>query len=150
MTSAITTVAGPSTQPPTTPEDDTKVLKVEFVISSILRVGVLLSTLLIVTGSALSFGQHPEYEHRSSSLSPLTRTGSQFPHSLGAVWHGVTLLQGQAIVALGLLALIGTPVVRVAASVVAFRYQRDRTFVIITATVLTLLVASFALGKAGG
>jgi uncharacterized membrane protein len=50
----------------------------------------------------------------------------------------------------GLLLLIATPVLRVAVSVLAFVYQRDRTFVIITSVVLTLLLASFVLGKAGG
>jgi hypothetical protein len=34
--------------------------------------------------------------------------------------------------------------------VLAFVYQRDRTFVVITSVVLTPLPASFALGKAGG
>jgi hypothetical protein len=34
--------------------------------------------------------------------------------------------------------------------VLVFAYQHDRTFVIITSLVLTLLLASFVLGKAGG
>lgn len=46
----------------------------------------------------------------------------------------------------GLLLLIATPVIRVAASVVAYAFERDRLYVAITAAVLLLLFASFALG----
>jgi uncharacterized membrane protein len=46
--------------------------------------------------------------------------------------------------------LIATPVLRVAISVLAFVYQRDRTFVVITTVVLALLLTSFVLGRGGG
>ena len=42
-----------------------------------------------------------------------------------------------------------TPVVRVAVSILAFRAQRDRTYVLITSAVLVLLLLSFVLGRAG-
>ena len=51
--------------------------------------------------------------------------------------------------AAGLLLLILTPVVRVAVSILAFRAQRDRTYVLITSAVLVLLLLSFVLGRAG-
>ena len=46
----------------------------------------------------------------------------------------------------GLLLLICTPILRVAASIVIFALQRDRLYVVITAAVLTLVALSFALG----
>jgi uncharacterized membrane protein len=66
------------------------------------------------------------------------------------VVRGIQHSQGRAIVTLGLLLLVATPVLRVAVSVIAFVYQRDRTFVVITSVVLLLLITSFMLGKAGG
>jgi len=63
-------------------------------------------------------------------------------------WAGVRALRGRAIVILGLLLLIATPVVRVAVSIFAFIYQGDRIFTLITAVVLCLLLLSFVLGKA--
>jgi uncharacterized membrane protein len=55
-------------------------------------------------------------------------------------------LRGQAIIALGLLILIATPVMRVAISIIAFAIQRDYTFVAITCVVLALLCISFLMG----
>jgi len=52
------------------------------------------------------------------------------------------------VVALGLLLLIATPVLRVAVSIVAFVQQGDRLFTLITAVVLGILLLSFALGAA--
>jgi uncharacterized membrane protein len=54
------------------------------------------------------------------------------------------------VVTVGLLVLVATPVLRVAASIGLFALQRDRAFVAVTSLVLALLVTSFVLGKAGG
>lgn len=72
-----------------------------------------------------------------------------FPHSLQEVWAGLLGLHPQAFIALGLLLLIATPVLRVAASVVAFAIERDRLYVVITLVVLAILITSFLLGKGG-
>jgi len=52
-----------------------------------------------------------------------------------------------ALVTVGLLLLIATPVARVAVSVLAFIYQKDRVYTLITLAVLCLLLLSFVLGK---
>ena len=69
------------------------------------------------------------------------------PHTVSEVMQGTLDLQGQAIVAMGLLLLIATPVLRVAVSIFAFVYQEDRTYTLITTFVLILLLLSFILGK---
>jgi uncharacterized membrane protein len=51
-------------------------------------------------------------------------------------------LHGRGLIQLGLLILIATPIARVAFSVVAFLYQRDWTYVVVTLIVLGLLVYS--------
>ena len=48
---------------------------------------------------------------------------------------------------LGLLVLMATPVMRVAVSVLAFIHHRDRTYALITAAVLCLLLLSLVLGR---
>jgi uncharacterized membrane protein len=63
------------------------------------------------------------------------------------VARGLQALQGDAIVTLGLLLLIATPVVRVGISILAFVYERDRVYTFITLTVFCLLILSFFLGK---
>ncbi|MGH2509954.1 MAG: DUF1634 domain-containing protein [Ktedonobacteraceae bacterium] len=53
-------------------------------------------------------------------------------------------------IALGLLLLLATPVIRVAASIVAFGLEHDRRYVIITTIVLAILCLSFLIGKGAG
>ena len=57
----------------------------------------------------------------------------------------------QSIIALGLLLLIATPILRVAVSIIAFALERDYRFVVITAIVLVILILSnFLLGNIVG
>jgi hypothetical protein len=58
------------------------------------------------------------------------------------ILRGAATLGGRALIMCGLLVLIGTPVMRVAASLVAFLHQRDWTYTAMTAFVLALLLAS--------
>lgn len=127
-----------------------KVRKVELAISALLRIGVLTSLLVVLTGTVVTFIHHPHYLSSHHDLVRLTKPGAEFPHSVPTVIRGLEHSQGRAIVMAGLLLLIATPVLRVAISVLAFVYQRDRTFVVITSVVLTLLVTSFVLGRGGG
>jgi len=55
---------------------------------------------------------------------------------------GVLALHASAIIQLGLVLLIATPVARVALSLIAFILQRDRVFVVVTSIVLALLIFS--------
>jgi len=66
------------------------------------------------------------------------------------VGAGLAGLRGQALVMLGLLVLMATPVLRVAVSLVSFLRSRDRAFTLLTSAVLVLLLLSLFLGKAGG
>jgi uncharacterized membrane protein len=136
---------------PTThaPHND-RVRKVELAISMLLRVGVVASLFIVVFGTALSFVHHPEYMRSRAELQRLTRPGAAFPRTPGQVWRGLRELSGQAVVIVGLLLLVATPVMRVAVSILAFVYQKDRVFTIITTIVLILLLLSFFLGRVEG
>ena len=131
-------------------DQDEKVRKVELAISSLLRVGVLTSLLVVLGGTVVTFAHHPRYLRSHHDLGQLTTPGAEFPHTLGSLVRGLEHAQGRAVVMAGLLLLIATPVLRVAFSILAFVYQRDRTFVVITTIVLALLLASFVLGRGGG
>jgi uncharacterized membrane protein len=66
------------------------------------------------------------------------------------VFDGLRHGRGQAIVMIGLLILIATPVMRVAVSILGFVYERDAPYFLITVLVLTLLILSFVLGRVEG
>src|SRR6266705_6531133 len=73
-----------------------------------------------------------------------------FPQTLSQVWAGLLVLHPQAIIALGLLLLIATPIMRVVVSIVAFALEGDRRFVVITMFVLAiLLLSNFLPGSIG-
>ena len=126
-----------------------RVRQVELLISNLLRVGVIASLAVVTIGTVVSFVHHPDYIKSSPALTGLTSPGGAFPHTIADAWSALREGRGQAIVVFGLLLLIATPVVRVAVSIVAFAYERDRAFMAITSTVLILLLLSFFLGKGG-
>lgn len=127
-------------------ETEERVRKVELLISNLLRLGVILSLALVVFGTAVSFAQHPEYLSDRSFFGQPSAPRTAILHSLADVGAGLRSLQGEAIVTLGILLLIATPVIRVGVSIFAFIYQRDRLYTFITA-VFCLLLLSFVLGK---
>ena len=122
-------------------ERDRRVRQAELIISNVLRGGVLASAAIILLGVVIFYVRAATSGH--------TPSGKPFPTSLPAVGRGLAHGDPLAIVALGLLVLLATPVVRVAVSVIAFALEGDRLYVVITALVLLILLASFALGKAG-
>jgi uncharacterized membrane protein len=135
---------------PAARDADERTRKVELLISGLLRTGVLTSLTIVVFGTILSFIHHPLYLSSPAELERILRADGTFPHTIGAVLNQALHLKGQGVIMFGLFLLIATPIMRVAVSIVAFIYQRDRTFVIITSVVLALLAASFFLGKGGG
>ncbi len=143
-------VGGVARSAPIRPERADQVRKTEIAISTILRIGVALSIVVIVAGLVVSLVRHPEYRTSSTVRETIIQGHFAFPHSVGTLVSGLGSGQGGSLVALGLLLLLLTPIARVAVSIVAFVYQRDRTYVVLGAYVLVVLVTSFLLGKAGG
>ena len=123
------------------PDRDALVRRAEVVISNVLRGGVLLSAITITAGVLLFYVR--------SAQTAQGLLDHPYPHTLAAVFSGLALGDPIAIIALGLLLLLATPVVRVAVSIFAFALERDWRYVAITALVLAILIASFLLGKGG-
>jgi uncharacterized membrane protein len=69
-------------------------------------------------------------------------------NTIHGILAGALALDSRAIIQLGLLLLIATPIARVALSLFAFAKQRDSTYVVITAIVLGILLWSFSGGTA--
>jgi uncharacterized membrane protein len=117
----------------------------ELLISNLLRSGVVLSLTLVTLGMSLTFFHHPDYFSSAQALQRLTAP-ERGPHDLSDVLADVANARGQALVMVGLLVLMATPVLRVALSLLVFSRQRDRAFGTVTSVVLGLLLLSFLLG----
>jgi uncharacterized membrane protein len=109
-------------------------------ISWILQAGVILSSAMIVAGLLLM-------SIHGGEMTP--QYLQAFPHTPKQVWTGLLSLQPQAVIALGLLFLIATPVLRVIVSIVAFNSEHDRRYALISLILLAILLTSFMLGKGG-
>ncbi len=99
----------------------------------ILQGGVVLSSMVILIGLFMMSLQPDKFAPQKLE---------SFPQTFSQVWIGLLTLRPQAVITLGLLLLIATPVMRVAASIVTFAIERDRRFVTITTLVLLLLLFS--------
>jgi uncharacterized membrane protein len=125
--------------------------RLEGFVSGVLRAGVTVSSLVVISGIAVTLASASSRASASRAVGQLRRgilspSGLQAPHSVPAVIRAVGHGGGPALMMLGLLLLILTPVMRVAVSVVGFALDRDRRYVLITLTVLGVLIGSFALG----
>ena len=118
----------------------------EALISRILLGGVLLSMAIVLVGIVLMFAHRSDRIDSAAELKRLT-VAAAFPHTVADVYRGVATGQGRAVIALGLIVLLATPILRVAISLVGFAVERDWTYTAICAIVLVLLALSFFLGK---
>ena len=123
---------------------------VEIWVSHLLRAGVVISLIVILAGTFLTFWHHRQYVTSPDSIRELTGAGCEFPHDLRSVAASTMAGQGRGLVVAGLLVLICTPVLRVALTLVVFLVEKDRAYVVLSAIVLALLTVSFLLGRAGG
>lgn len=106
-------------------------------VSTVLLAGVLLSATLLIVGlaGALAVGW-------DGSLTGAPPVPPSDPTDFSGVLTGLADLRPIAIAQAGLLVLVLTPVVRVAASAVAFGLERDGMYTAITLAVLAILLVS--------
>ena len=112
--------------------------QVELFVGNLLRYGVMAAALVAFVGGVIFLLHHgnatADYRRFDGEPAGL--------RSITGVVSGAVRLEGRSVIQLGLLLLIATPVARVAFSLLAFVRQRDRTYVVITAIVLALLLYS--------
>ena len=113
------------------------------ILGLVLRLGVVLSGLVIAIGTGLFVANH-SMDDTSSFLTynPAIVPHGNFPASLSAIFTGIISLDPASIIQLGFLILLATPVTRVALSLFLFAAEKDRLYVYITATVLVILLFS--------
>jgi len=119
-------------------------------ISIILRTGVYLASAVLLVGLAVFFVKGPADTGLLRSVMRDSQVLPHVPDTLGAVARGVAILDPAALMQLGVLVLVATPVVRVAASIFIFLFETDWLYAVLTCIVLALLLFSiFFLGALG-
>ena len=99
---------------------------------------MIFSAAVVLVGGIVYLARHgaarPEYS--------IFRGEPNSYRHISGILRGVFSVSGRAIIQLGLLFLIATPVARVAWSVYAFARERDYLYVAVTVLVLALLLYS--------
>ncbi len=113
------------------------------ILSRVLRFGVLIAAAILIFGTALLIANYSS----ANSSDFVTYTPNQIPHSsvvvsLSAIPQGIATLDPFAIIELGVIVLLATPVSRVLCSIFLFAAERDTAYVKITLVVLILLLFS--------
>ena len=112
--------------------------QVEILIGQVLRAGVLLSCFVALVGLGIYLFHHaaatPNYHVFHSVYAPLRSVYQVVPHAFQG--HPMAIIQ------LGVLLLIATPVARVAFLVGAFALEGDRMYVVVSGLVLVILLGS--------
>ncbi len=124
--------------------------EMQLIISKTLMYGVILATAITLVGVVLMVVEGTTgYQCDLSSLqcllsyNPAAIPHGQYPNSILSLGSGIAQLKPFAIIELGIVVLLATPVVRVATSAFVFAEEKDRMFVIITIGVLLILLFSF-------
>jgi uncharacterized membrane protein len=119
---------------------------IERMVSVLLRSGVVISGVVVFFGGVYYLARHGhEYaDHHAFHGEP------SVDRIVGQIIAGAIALRARSIIQLGLLLLIATPIARVAFSLVAFALERDRTYVVISTIVLTVLLYSLINGALQG
>jgi uncharacterized membrane protein len=107
-------------------------------IGNLLRTGVLLSAAIVLTGGACYLTRHA---HDAPAYRVFRGEPAAY-RSVRGVVEAMAPPDCGAVIQLGLLFLIATPIARVAFALAAFALQRDRAHMLISLIVLTVLLYS--------
>ena len=110
----------------------------EIFLGKLLRTGVVIAALIVLAGGVwfLSEAHGARREYATFRGVPAELS------SLDGIFHGAVGGQALAVIQLGILVLIATPVARVLFSMLGFALERDWMYVGVTAIVLVLLLYS--------
>ena len=111
----------------------------EVIMGNLLRYGVLLSAVIVLTGAIIYLTQHGTSTPRYSSFSGEPKRLIQFK----SIWQTALQGRGRSIIQLGLLFLIATPIARIVFSIIGFLLEKDIFYTIITLIVLTVVLLGF-------
>lgn len=125
------------------PKDSRHDVVLEQTLGHLLRAGVVTAAGIVVVGAFLLLARQggaavPDYHHFVPPAAYL--------RSLPGIFAATLKLDPRGLIQFGLIVLIATPILRVAASLLGFAMERDRLYVIFTAIVLAILVFSLSGG----
>lgn len=117
---------------------------VQLILGTLLRVGVILSSCIVLLGGIIFLLQHANQQVSFGTFKPEDAKFS----SVASIIIGLKTLDGLAIIQFGVLLLIFTPIARVVFSIFSFLIEKDYMYVIIGVIVLCIIITSLYLDVA--
>ena len=113
-------------------------------ITYVLRIGVVISVILIAIGAVFLFLQGSSNGFPIGELASTSSKVNSSMFSFSDIISGLLSYQGLDFMLLGIIVLIITPIARVVTSIISFTYERNWLYVIITIIVfIDIMVAIF-------
>ena len=113
--------------------------KLEFILGNLLKIGVIVSGLVTLIGAILFLFQHGLETPNYHEFKPHVFNFSD----LNTFFSEIIAFQSQAIMELGLLILIATPILRVLLSVIAYSFQKDYMYILFSGFVFLVMILGF-------
>src|SRR5271154_2465964 len=110
----------------------------EIYLGQLLRTGVVIAALIVFAGGLWFLARSSGVRANYSTFHGVPTELSHVPQ----IFHGAVQWQPLAVIQLGILVLIATPVARVFFSMLGFALERDWMYVAVTVIVLLLLLYS--------
>lgn len=118
---------------------------IQLLIGNVLRYGVILAMIVAFCGGLIYVYRHG---HETASYHNF-KGEPDFLKNIPGILNGILQLKGRAIIQLGILLLIATPIVRILLSIISFLREKDYLYVVITLIVLGIIMASMLSGIGG-
>jgi uncharacterized membrane protein len=106
---------------------------------NLLRYGVLLAALIVVTGAVIYLKQHAYDKSQYTSFAGEPQRLTDYKQ----IWQTAFQGKGRSIIQLGLLFLIATPIARILFSIVGFLLEKDTLYTVLTLIVLGIVLFGF-------
>ncbi|MEY8759538.1 DUF1634 domain-containing protein [Chryseobacterium tongliaoense] len=113
-------------------------------VGNLLRLGVILSVITSLIGFVKLFLEGFKMPKKYSSLDMGTSSEKVWGH----FWTTLCKGEGMAIIQLGILLLIVTPLMRIVFAWIGYLKEKDYVYVIISSIVLAIMIISFLTGYA--
>lgn len=119
-------------------------MKLEPVLSNILKIGTTISIGLIVLGMTLLFIKGDSLGYTIDTLvNPYTPVNTGIL-DYSMVYRGLIMLEGLSIILLGLIVMVATPILRITLGILVFIFEKDGVCVLVaTITLILILLAIF-------
>jgi len=118
----------------------------ELIMGKLLRYGVIISCIITGFGGIIYILQHqgvvPDYAPTTTAFEGTP----EYLRQLSTILPRVIAFEGAAIIQLGVIVLVATPILRVVFSLFAFLYEKDYLYVVITSIVLAVIVVNMLFG----